>query len=160
MRARAYPYRCDAWQARAMARYPHVMLPSDKGARISVLLPWEPHRSGYDLLEEMLGLSRRGAVLYEKPAFKLARHHSAKLIQALVVRYGQVEVTQRGNVTEMCVAQCWGAKRESWPDCTCTCLGENHGTGSPLNHVVGDGNLSVRHTPTERTFWVADGAVT
>lgn len=142
-----------------MVKYPHVTLPSDKSDRISVLLPWDSHRSGYDLLEDMLDLNRRGAVLYEKPAFKVARHHSAKLIQALAVRYGQVQVTQRGNETEMCVAQCWGAKRQTWPDCTCACLGENHGSGSPLNHVVGDGNLSVRHTPTERTFWVDGKAV-
>lgn len=140
-----------------MAQYPHVTLPSDKSARISVLLPWDPNRRGFDVLEELLGLSRRGAVLYEKPVFKVARHHSAKLIQALALRYGQVEVTQHGNVTETCVSQCWGAKRRTWPDCTCACLGENHGSGSPLDHVVGDGNLSVRHTPSERTFWVSAG---
>jgi hypothetical protein len=140
-----------------MTQYPHVTLPSDKTARISVLLPWDPSRRGYDLLEDMLGLSRRGAVLYDKPVFKVSRHHSAKLIQALALEFDQVEVTQQGNVTETCVAQCWGAKRRTWPDCTCACLGENHGSGSPLDHVVGDGNLSVRHTPTERTFWVTAG---
>lgn len=140
-----------------MARYPHVTLPSDKSARISVLLPWDPSSSGYELLEDMLGLSRRGAVVYDKPAFMVARHHSAKLIQALAVHYGQVEVTQHGNVTETCVAQCWGAKRRTWPECTCACLGENHGSGSPLDHVVGDGDLSVRHSPSERTFWVTSG---
>lgn len=140
-----------------MAQYPHVTLPSDKRDRVSVLLPWDPNQRGYDLLEELLSLTRRGAVLYEKPVFKVARHHSANLIQALAIHYGQVEVTQQGNLTETCVAQCWGAKRQTWPDCTCACLGENHGSGSPLDHVVGDGNLSVRHTPTERTFWVTAG---
>lgn len=124
---------------------------------MSVLLPWDPNLRGYDLLEDMLGLSRRGAVTYDRPVFKVARHHSATLIQALALHYGQVEVTQHGNITETCVAQCWGAKRRTWPDCTCACLGENHGSGSPRGHIVADGGLSVRHTATERTFWVTSG---
>jgi hypothetical protein len=86
-----------------------------------------------------------------------AGRRGPRRIQSLALEYDQVKVTQHGNVTETCVAQCWGAKRRTWPDCTCACLGENHGSGSPLDHVVSDGNLSVRHAPTERTFWVTAG---
>src|SRR5690242_7634839 len=36
----------QAWQAWLMVQYPHVTLPSDKSARIDVLLPWDPSKSG------------------------------------------------------------------------------------------------------------------
>lgn len=134
-----------------MAATPYVTL--FPGTRTAVRLPYDPNESGYEVLEDVLGLSRRGAVKYERDnkVFTVSRSHNRTLIRGLALRYGMVTVTQYGNTTEMCVENCWNAKRETWPDCSCVCNGSNHGSRQPYRHLVGDGDLSVENTPTEHT---------
>ena len=123
------------------------------GKRTTVRLPYDPTENGYQVLEDVLGLTRRGAVKYDRNAkvFTVSQSHNRNLIRGLALRYGKVTVTQHGSSTEMCVEQCWNAKRETWPDCTCVCSGSNHGSRQPLQVLVRDGGLSVQHTPTEYT---------
>lgn len=121
------------------------------GARTQIRrLPWtgEPG-GGYAVLEDCIGATRRGQVLYENGSFSVARGHTQALVSALAQRFGRVHVIQYGGI-EKCVEACWNANPETAIACECSCAGDNHGTRRPLGKVVSDdgpsGALSVAST--------------
>lgn len=62
--------------------------------------------------------------------FTLNRRHVAVVLQALVEKYGAVDLYRQYEPEERCTPRC---QRASKPECTCSCAGERHGesTGSP-----------------------------
>lgn len=104
-------------------------------------LPWTGKPSEtYALLEDLIGASRRGQVLYDRQtkAFSVARSHAVELINGLAATYGQVHVIQYGGV-EKCVEACWNARPETAIDCECSCAGANHGSQRPVGRIVAEG---------------------
>lgn len=120
------------------------------GARTEVRgLPWTGKpQDTYEMLEDMIGATRRGQVKYDKQSrsFSVARSHTVELINGLVERFGKVHVVQYGGA-ERCVEACWNARPDTAWTCECSCAGRNHGTRSPLGKIVsetgGAGALSV-----------------
>lgn len=76
-------------------------------------------------IKEALG-SRIRPTWEKAPAshWTIAREHLTVLVDALVDRYGEVEVVMDYRTTEQCDTRCQIA---TGVDCTCSCLGENHG---------------------------------
>lgn len=60
----------------------------------------------------------------------LNRRHVPVVLQALVEKYGAVDLYRQYEPEEQCTPRC---QRASKPECTCSCAGERHGesTGSP-----------------------------
>lgn len=58
--------------------------------------------------------------------WEIARNHLQPLVEALVERWGAVDVTLIYSTTEQCDTRCQNARGD---DCTCSCLGLNHGHG-------------------------------
>ena len=120
------------------------------GARTEVRgLPWTGKpRETFELLEDIIGASRRGQVQYDRQTrcFSVARSHTAGLISGLAERFGRVHVVQYGGV-ERCVEACWNASPDTAWTCECSCAGGNHGSRTPLGKIVGEsggaGALSV-----------------
>ncbi len=56
--------------------------------------------------------------------WEIARTHLLPLLEALVGRYGQVEVWLEFSLTQKCDKRCRDAVGE---ECVCSCLGTNHG---------------------------------
>jgi hypothetical protein len=121
------------------------------GARTQIRgLPWTGSPAdNYAILEECIGASRRGQVLYENGGWTVARSHTQVLVAGLAMRFGVVHVIQYGGI-EKCVEACWNAKPETAPLCECSCAGANHGTRQPLGMIVSEdgpsGALSVAST--------------
>lgn len=123
------------------------------GARTEIAyLPWRGPGAWYALLDEAIGASRRGQVIYDKATrmFSVARAHTHDVVRFLADELGVVHVIQYGGV-ETCVANCWNAKSRTALTCECACAGRNHGTGQAWGTVVSEagphGALAVTPTP-------------
>lgn len=121
-------------------------------------MPFEGKGVGYQILESMIGASRRGQVEYDLStrAWSVSRSHSNAVILGLADRYDRVKVIQHGGV-EKCVEACWKGNPETAWECKCSCAGRNHGSGSPYKVTVSDsgvgGALSVQAS-APREFYV------
>jgi len=120
-------------------------------------MPFEGKGTGYKILENMIGASRRGQVEYSvgSRTWSVARSHPNEVIFGLADRYGRVKVIQYGGV-EKCVEACWkGNPKTAW-ECKCSCAGRNHGSGSPYKVTVGGsgagGALSVQASAPHEFF--------
>jgi hypothetical protein len=73
-----------------------------------------------------------------KRSLRPGRFHepdSKRWIRLCLGVYGQTYVIQRDRPLQKCAPACWNAVGY---DCECSCLGENHGSETPLAHVVSD----------------------
>jgi hypothetical protein len=59
-----------------------------------------------------------------KGVWAIARPHLQHLVDGLAVRFGHVDVVLDFRTTERCDIRCRDARGD---ECTCSCLGENHG---------------------------------
>ncbi|MCB5910375.1 hypothetical protein [Streptomyces pinistramenti] len=87
---------------------------------------WMPYQGGSNrrwILEE---LGARVRPEWNKPAgrWEIARPHLCVLTGALAERFGEVDVYLQFAATERCDTRCQEAQGD---DCTCSCMGENHG---------------------------------
>lgn len=66
---------------------------------------------------------------WDKPTrtWRVARPHFRKVISALVARHGVIAVCVDIVVTRACGSWCRDARGD---ECDCSCLGENHGSGT------------------------------
>jgi len=68
-------------------------------------------------------------------AWEIPRTRFNDVVARLLARYQQVYVIQSYRPLEKCAPACWEAKGY---DCECSCLGENHGSGHALEHIVSE----------------------
>jgi hypothetical protein len=86
---------------------------------------WMPYagRSNREWLREELGRRIRPEWNRAEGRWEVARRHLRALIEALVERFGAVDVYLEFSASEQCDVRCRDAKGD---DCTCSCLGLNH----------------------------------
>jgi hypothetical protein len=110
-------------------------------------LPWTGKPAdNYAVLEDCIGATRRGQVLYANGNFSVARSHTQALVSGLAKRFGRVHVIQYGG-TEMCVEACWNANPETVGLCECSCAGANRFYACPrhIDRAKGLGRNSAQH---------------
>lgn len=103
-----------------MSPHPQVFRPVS--GRIQVRLPYSNDNRQW--LKDALGAGIRPTWEKEKRYWTLARGHLVVLVQELVERYGVVEVALDYSTSEQCDTRC---QKAQGLDCTCSCLGANHG---------------------------------
>jgi hypothetical protein len=91
----------------------------------------------------------------EEGRWEIARPHLATITAALAERFGEVDVYLEFSTTERCDDRC---QRAGGDDCTCACMGENHGGAAYWRQWihVGDSTLvdvgrKVRHYRVQRS---------
>lgn len=106
------------------ARSPHIYRPLQPDR----MRMWMAYDGGSNRgwLHESLG--SRIQPIYDKPSRRwlIARNHFTELVNALLERFGQVDVSVEFSVTQRCDINCRTAEG---PDCDCSCMGEHHGGG-------------------------------
>ncbi len=111
---------------------------------------WMPYLNGSNrhwLLEELGARVRPEWNRTASPRrWEIARPHLRTIVDAMAQRFGEVEVILQFSVTERCDTRCRDAAGD---DCTCSCLGENHGGTAYWRNwiLVGDTTLvdAARH---------------
>lgn len=123
------------------------------GKRASIWLPYRDGPSGnFRWLKDVCGTRTRPEYNQQTKQFEIAREHTQHVIDALVVEYGRVSVTQYGYARTTCVEACWTADPRTVAACVCGCAGANHGSKAPLGREVQAG-LSITNEFT-RAEWV------
>lgn len=86
---------------------------------------WMPYREGNrEWLHESLGARIRPEWNKTAKRWELARSHLRAVVLALAERFGTVDVYLEFSTQERCDVRCRDARGD---DCTCSCLGDNHG---------------------------------
>jgi hypothetical protein len=117
---------------------------------------WMPYQDGSNrrwILEE-LGARVRPDWNREAKRWEIARPHLATITAALAERFGEVDVYLEFSTTERCD---WRCEQADGDDCTCSCMGDNHGGSAYWRRwrLVGDTTLvdvgrKVRHYQVRR----------
>lgn len=110
-------------------RVPVIFKP-DKSEPILVRIPFTT-----DNREWLLGSGRRIQWLNDYKAWELPVSRFSELVRLALARYGSVYLIQAFRRLQKCAPACWKAEG---PDCECSCMGENHGTGRALEYEVSD----------------------
>lgn len=120
--------------------------------RIWVWIPWTGQSSRSWLLEA-LGEHIRPEWNKSEKRWEIARTHLKTVIAALVERFEEVDVFLEFSMTERCDRRCAGAVGD---DCTCSCMGENHGGAAYWKRwqLVGDETLVGPAARKERHYLV------
>lgn len=103
------------------------------------------------MFREICGSSTRPAYNDSTRAFEIAPTHLGALIEGLLDRFGEVELTTEHYSQQTCVDKCWNASRRTVTTCVCGCGGLNHGTGTPFDRTILDGRVSVQGEYLTRT---------
>lgn len=100
-----------------------VWRPAPAGRRIVIRLPYaEGHRFW---LRDVCGSGTRPDFDPVRKVWLVARPHFRRVVDALALRYGVVDVYVDHTVRSACGKLCRDATGD---DCTCSCLGDNHGS--------------------------------
>lgn len=105
--------------------------------RIQLRMPYDPANRRW--LHQTLG--DRIQPVWDKPGRRwlIARAHFGVLVDALVDRFGVVDVDAEFSTAQKCDRRCMEATGD---DCECSCMGEHHGGGIWFGWVeVGDTTL-------------------
>lgn len=92
--------------------------------RLRVSLPFDLRNRSW--IHSVIGDRARPTYSKQNRYWLIARDHFSKLVEALLDRYGRVDVLAEFTTTEVCDTRCQNARGT---DCQCTCLGNNHGGG-------------------------------
>lgn len=86
--------------------------------------------------------------------WRLARAHLRRLVDALAERFGEVDVRFDISAADRCNARC---RKAAGDECTCSCLGENHGGAGYWKNwrAVGEPTLLPGSNRVYRRLWVA-----
>lgn len=89
---------------------------------------WMPHQGGSNRSWLHAALGARIQPVYDSPSGRwlIARPHFTVLVDALLDRFEQVDVSAEFSATQKCDTRCRNAEGD---DCDCSCLGEHHGGG-------------------------------
>ncbi|MFI6228711.1 hypothetical protein ACIBCR_15520 [Micromonospora echinospora] len=124
---------------------PHIYRPTGS-ERIRLWMPYDPANRRW--LHQQLGERIQPIWSKEHRRWVIARNHFNELVDALLGRFGYVDVEAEFSTTQKCDSNCRRAKHD---DCECSCLGEYHGGGIWHGWIqVGDTTLirpevQVRH---------------
>lgn len=102
-------------------RIPTVHRPAGTG-RLSVRMPFAPGNRAW--IHDRLGDRMRPDWNRTAKQWEISRQHLRAVVEALVERFGVVEVVIDTRATNRCDTRCRDAEGD---DCDCQCLGENHG---------------------------------
>jgi hypothetical protein len=102
-----------------------VWRPTSAGGRIAVAVPYSKGTRLW--LREVCGPGTRPEFDRERKVWTVARPHFRRIVEALASRYGVVDVYVDHTVRSTCGKLCREAEGD---DCTCSCLGDNHGAHS------------------------------
>jgi hypothetical protein len=102
-----------------------VWRPTSVGGRIAVAVPYSKGTRLW--LREVCGPGTRPEFDRERKVWTVARPHFRRIVEALASRYGIVDVYVDHTVRSVCGKLCREAEGD---DCTCSCLGDNHGAHS------------------------------
>lgn len=107
-----------------------------RGGQVAPLLAKLPYRDDNRSWLGELG-RRRPEWIATQQAWSLPKAWFEPLIQLCLRRYEKCYVIQPTNRAEKCAPACWNALGVT---CECSCLGENHGSGSPEGrwHIVSE----------------------
>lgn len=87
-------------------------------------------------------------------AWRIARPHFRRVVDALVERFGEVDVYVDISARDRCDTRCRDAEGD---DCSCSCLGDNHGGAAYWKNwiEVGETTLVEREPHVHRRHWIA-----
>lgn len=102
-------------------------------------------------LKEVLGDRIRPNFNKKTRKWEVARSHFGPVVEALADRLGSISVWVDFRSTERCDTRCKAARGR---ECTCSCLGDNHGDGITRGwKLVGDSTM-VRSAGTLRRHMI------
>ncbi|RZU48850.1 hypothetical protein EV385_0579 [Krasilnikovia cinnamomea] len=114
------------WVHRPIAGRILTMMPYDGGSNRR----WLHQRLGSQIRPEHRG----GGV------WAVARSHFRHLVEGLAERFGYVDILLDFRQAERCDTRCRDARGD---DCTCSCLGENHGGAAYWRHWIEVGDTTL-----------------
>lgn len=88
-----------------------------------------------DNREYLTGYGRRITRQPQYRAWEIPVSRFNDIVHRMLERYGRVYLIQLHRDLEKCAPACWNALGF---DCECSCMGENHGSGRELTHIVSD----------------------
>jgi len=102
-----------------------VWRPTPAGGRIAVAVPYVEGTRMW--LRAACGPGTRPEFDRTRKVWLVARPHFRRVVEALALRYGTVDVYVDHTVRSACGKLC---REAAGDDCTCACLGDNHGSHS------------------------------
>ena len=105
-------------------------------SRLLVCLDYRPGNRQW--LRDTLGCQPRRNPTTRR--WEIARVHFRRLVEEIALAYGSVDVDVEFSTSERCDKRCREARGD---DCSCSCMGENHGGAAYLKYwlEVGDSTL-------------------
>jgi hypothetical protein len=127
-----------------------VWRPAPTGRRIVIRLPYAEGTRLW--LRDVCGPGTRPEFDRTRKVWLVARPHFRRVVDALALRYGVVDVYVDHMVRSACGKLCQDATGD---DCTCSCLGDNHGSHTWRRewHQV-DEHWLIRNEKTRRHYRV------
>lgn len=125
-------------------------------AQLWAQLPYGPDNRVW--LHEVCGARARLEWDSLSRTWHLARAHFRPLVDALVTRYGEVDVRVDISAADRCDARCVKATGD---ECTCSCFGENHGGAGYWKNwtALGEPTPIPGQAGIYRRLWVAHSTV-
>lgn len=108
---------------------PVVYKPQGKDPLL-VRVPYAPNNRDW-----LLSNGRSIAWIAQFKAWEIPRSRFNEVVELCLDRWLQVYIIEAYRELEKCAPACWNA---TGYDCECSCMGANHGSGQPLDHVVSD----------------------
>ena len=113
-------------------RVPVIYKPEDRG-RLIVRVPFADSPRKFE--EAMSFSSARIGWVEQFRAWTMPRGRFAEIVRYALARHGSVYLIQAFRRLQKCAPMCWRAKG---PDCECSCMGANHGSGHALEYEVSE----------------------
>jgi len=120
-----------------MDRYPLPWVHRPVEGRILTKMPYDGSNRGW--LHQHLG-ERIRPEHQGKGVWAIARPHLRYLVEGLAERFGRVDVLLDFRLSERCDTRCRDAHGD---ECTCSCLGENHGGAAYWRHWIEVGETTL-----------------
>ncbi|MER6641050.1 hypothetical protein ABT285_36690 [Streptomyces microflavus] len=79
--------------------------------------------------------------------WEIARTHLRTLIEAMAVRFGEIDVYLQFSTRQRCDTRCQTAEGD---DCICRCMGENHGGAAYWREWIQVGDTTLVSSPEVR----------
>jgi hypothetical protein len=120
--------------------------------RLVIKMPYS--KTNRTWLKEVLGKRIRPDWNGEEKRWEIARNHFGPVVEALANRLGRIDVYMDFRHVERCDTRCQRARGR---ECTCSCLGKQHGHG--VTHdwkIVDDNHTMVRSSGTLRRHIIVE----
>lgn len=119
--------------------------------RIVLSMPY--HKGNRTWLKQVLGPRIRPEFDKANKRWEVARGHFGPVVEAMANRLGRIDVWVDFRSAEKCDTRCRSARSR---ECTCSCLGKNHGNGITHGWKLAGDSTMVRPSGTIRRHMIVE----